>query len=93
LAGDGLGLLAGDGVGLLAGDGDGVLEGVPLGEGVAHAIGLAATGTFGIATAFGLWLAKYRASGTTIMPTMTVRTKVTAPHSRLTKAQLTSREF
>jgi hypothetical protein len=28
-----------------------------------------------------------------IMPTMTVKTKVTAPHSRLMKAQLTSREF
>jgi len=27
------------------------------------------------------------------MPTMTVKTKVTAPHSRLKKAQLTSREF
>ena len=27
------------------------------------------------------------------MPTMTVKTKVTAPHSRLMKVQLTSREF
>ena len=85
--------MAGDGVGLLAGDGDGVLEGVPLGEGVGHAIGLAVTGTFGTATALGPRLAKYSASGTTIMPMMTVNTKVTAPHSRLTKAQLTSREL
>ena len=95
MAGDGVGLLAGDGVGLLAGDGDGVLEGVPLGEGVglAHAIGLAVIGIFGTASAFGVALAKYSATGTTIMPTMTVKTKVTAPHSRLKKAQLTSREF
>jgi hypothetical protein len=28
-----------------------------------------------------------------IMPTITVNTKVTAPHSRLTKAQFTSREL
>jgi hypothetical protein len=55
--------------------------------------GLLVVGTFGTATALGPWLAKYSASGTMIMPTMTVRTKVTAPHSRLTKAQLTSREF
>jgi hypothetical protein len=41
----------------------------------------------------GPWLAKYRASGTTTMPTITVRMKVTAPHSRRTKAQLTRREF
>ena len=36
--------------------------------------------------------ARYRATGTTIMPTTTVSTKVTAPHSRLMKAQLTRRE-
>jgi hypothetical protein len=95
VAGDGVGLLTGDGVGLLAGDGDGVFEGVPLGEGVglAQAIGLAVTGTLGTGTAAGPTLVKYRASGTTIMPTMTVRTKVTEPHSRLTNAQLTSGEF
>jgi hypothetical protein len=40
----------------------------------------------------GPWLAKKRARGTTIMPTMTVRTKVTAPHSRRTKAQFTRDE-
>jgi hypothetical protein len=51
------------------------------------------TGTLGNAKAFGVALAKYSAKGTTIMPTMTVRTNVTAPHSRLMKAQLTSREF
>jgi hypothetical protein len=71
------------------------LEGVALGEGVglAHAIGLAVIGTLGTATVLGPWWAKYRARGTTIMPTMTVSTKVTAPHSRLKKAQLTRREF
>jgi len=47
----------------------------------------------GTATALGPAFAKYRAKGTTIMPTMTVRTNVTAPHSRLKKAMLTSREF
>jgi hypothetical protein len=55
--------------------------------------GLLVMGTVGTATAFGPVLAKYRASGTTIMPTMTASTKVTAPHSRLMKAQLTRREF
>jgi hypothetical protein len=89
LAGDGVGLLAGDGVGLLPGDGDGVLEG----DGVGHAVGLEVTGMFGTATGPGPWLAKNRASGTMIMPTMTASTKVTAPHSRLTKAQFTSREL
>jgi hypothetical protein len=71
------------------------LVGDTLGEGVglAHAIGLAVAGVLGIANAFGPVLAKYRASGTTIMPTTTVNTNVTAPHSRLMKAQLTSREF
>jgi hypothetical protein len=44
----------------LAGDGDGVVDGVPLGDGVGltHAIGLAVTGMFGTATAFGLAFAK-----------------------------------
>jgi hypothetical protein len=55
--------------------------------------GLLVTGIVGTDTAVGFWLAKYRARGTTIMPTMTVSTKVTAPHSRLKKAQLTRREF
>jgi hypothetical protein len=71
-------------------------EGLGVGVGVVRtplAIGLLVTGTVGTATALGPWFAKYNASGTTIMPTMTVSTKVTAPHSRLTKAQLTRREF
>jgi hypothetical protein len=55
--------------------------------------GLLVMGTVGTATAFGPLLANYRASVTTIMPTMTASTKVTAPHSRLMKAQLTRREF
>jgi hypothetical protein len=91
LAGEGVGLLRGDGVGLFAGDGDGVLEGVALGVG--HAVGLAVTGGFDIDTGLGPWFAKYKATGTTMMPTMTASTKVTAPHSRLTKAQFTSREL
>jgi len=87
--GEGVGLFAGDGVGLFAGDG------VAVGEvaGLAHATGLAVSGPLGTATALGPAFAKYRAKGTTIMPTMTVRTNVTAPHSRLKKAMLTSREF
>jgi len=44
-------------------------------------------------TGLGPTPARYRASGTTIMPTTTVSTKVTAPRSRLMKAQLTRREF
>jgi hypothetical protein len=47
----------------------------------------------GTAMAAGPTFVKYRASGTTIMPTTTVNTKVTAPHSRRTKAQFTSREL
>jgi len=87
--------VAADGVALAFGDGVGLLAGVALGEGegLAHAIGLAVIGTLGMASACGPVLAKYRATGTTIMPTMTARTNVTAPHSRRKKAQLTSREF
>ncbi len=72
----------------MAGVGEGVgLVGTPL------AIGLLVMGMFGTESGLGPWLVKYSARGTTIMPTMTVSTKVTAPHSRLTKAQLTSREL
>ena len=35
-----------------------------------------------VLTGLGPWFAKYRATGTTMMPTTTVRTNVTAPHSR-----------
>lgn len=57
------------------------------------AIGLAVIG--GVVTEIGLgpWFAKYSATGTTIMPTMTASTNVTAPHSRLMNTQLTSREL
>jgi hypothetical protein len=48
---------------------------------------------FGTETGVGVVLVKYRASGTTIMPTMTVRTNVTAPHSRRMNAQFTSGEY
>jgi hypothetical protein len=72
----------------LEGEGEGVgVTCTPL------AFGVLVTGTIGTATAAGLTFAKYKASGTTSMPTMTVSTKVTAPHSRLTKAQFTSREL
>jgi hypothetical protein len=47
----------------------------------------------GVAIAPGDTLAKTRASGTTIMPAMTVSTKVTAPHSPRKAAQFTSRRF
>jgi hypothetical protein len=72
----------------LAGVGEGVgLVRTPL------AIGLLVMGVVGTESGPGPWLLKYRVRGTTIMPTMTVSTKVTAPHSRLTKVQLTSREL
>ena len=43
--------------------------------------------------ALGPWLVKYSASGTTMMPTSTVRTNETAPHSRRKTAQFTSAKF
>lgn len=46
-----------------------------------------------VAAALGPWLRKYSERGTTIMPTITVSTKVIAPHSRRTNAQVTSAEF
>jgi hypothetical protein len=49
--------------------------------------------TGGAAIAAGPWFVKYSASGTTMMPTMTVNTKVTAPHSRRRTDQFTSAEF
>jgi hypothetical protein len=68
-------------------------DGVVLGEGEGHALGLALTEGVGTATGRGPTLAKYNANGTTIMPATTVSTNVTAPHSRLKNAQLTSREL
>jgi hypothetical protein len=88
LVGFGEGLFVGVGVGLLEGEGEGVgLVRTPLARGLL-VMGVVCTGI-----ALGPALAKYSASGTTIRPTMTASTKVTAPHSRLTKAQLTSREL
>jgi hypothetical protein len=49
--------------------------------------------TGGAAIAAGPWFVKYNARGTTIMPTITVSTNVTAPHSRRRTAQFTSAEF
>ena len=49
--------------------------------------------TGGAAMAAGPWFVKYSARGTTTMPTMTVRTKVTAPHSLRRTDQFTSAEF
>jgi len=46
----------------------------------------------GTMTGRGPWFAKNSASGTTTMPTTTVTIKVTAPHSRRTKAQFTRDE-
>ena len=43
--------------------------------------------------ALGPWLVKYSASGTTMMPTSTVSTNVTAPHSLRKTDQFTSAEF
>jgi hypothetical protein len=48
---------------------------------------LAAVGD-GPVTGLGPTFVKKRATGTTTMPTSTVSTKVTAPHSRRTNAQL-----
>jgi hypothetical protein len=84
--GEGLG--DGLGEGLEEGLGDGLA-----GVGVAQAWGLAVVVVGATAIAAGPWLAKYSATGTMIMPTITVSTKVTAPHSRRTKAQFTSREL
>jgi len=39
------------------------------------------------------WLPSRKASGTTIAPRSTVRTKVTAPHSRRKKDRFTDRRF
>ena len=47
----------------------------------------------GVAIEPGDTLAKYSASGTTIMPATTVSTNVTAPHSPRKAAQFTSRRF
>jgi hypothetical protein len=80
----------------LEGVGEGDADGVGDGVGVVRtplADGLLVIGMTGTGTGPGAWLAKYSARGTTIIPTMTVSTKLTAPHSRLTKAQFTSREL
>src|SRR5713226_9516911 len=47
----------------------------------------------GPSTGLGATFVKKSATGTTTIPTSTVSTKVTAPHSRRTKLQLTSGEF
>jgi hypothetical protein len=39
-----------------------------------------------VLTGLGPWFAKYSATGTTMMPTTTVSTNVTAPHSRRTNS-------
>ena len=43
--------------------------------------------------AAGPWFVKYKANGTTMMPTRTVSTNVTAPHSLRRTDQFTSAEF
>jgi hypothetical protein len=87
------------GSGYFVGDGDGLCEG--LGEGLGEGlvvIALLATGLLDVPmtvvlTGLGPWFAKYRATGTTMMPTITVRTNVTAPHSRRINWAFTSREL
>jgi hypothetical protein len=85
----------GVGVGVGVGDGDGFGDVVGVVAGVgeeqvtrAPLVVLKA----GTLSGPGPWLLKYRASGTTMMPTITVRTKVTAPHSRRTKSMFTKGE-
>jgi hypothetical protein len=79
----------------LLGEGDGDVLGLGEGFGVGLAKllerALLVVLTPGVTIGPGPWLAKYRASGTTIMPAITVRTKVTAPHSRRSTDQFTSR--
>ena len=57
------------------------------------ALALLTVGLDGMVTGPGPAFARKSASGTMIMPTMTVRTNVTAPHSRRRTAQFTSAEF
>ena len=80
--------MLGLGLGLLVGLGE------VLGEGVVRAPLAAEDAVLGggRTSGPGPWLAKYSARGTTTMPTRTVRMKVTAPHSRRTKAQFTRDE-
>jgi len=54
---------------------------------------LLAVVTGGAAIAAGPCCVKYSARGTTMRPTITVSTKVTAPHSFCRTAQFTSAEF
>jgi hypothetical protein len=77
----------------LLGEGDGDFVGLGVGVGLATLLerALLVVLTPGVTIGPGPWLAKYRASGTTIMPAITVRTKVTAPHSRRSTDQFTSR--
>ena len=56
-------------------------------------MGLATVVELGTWIGAGPWLARYSASGTTIMPNATVSTNVTAPHSRRKTDQFTSAEF
>jgi hypothetical protein len=74
----------------------GTAEGLPEGDGEAEAAGEAET----VGVVAGpedpgdvLWWPKVSASGTMIMPTSTVRTKVAAPHSRRRKERFTEPRF
>jgi hypothetical protein len=57
------------------------------------AAGVAVVTTGVVAIGEGPVFVKYSATGTTMMPTATVSTKVTAPHSRRSTDQFTSAEF
>jgi hypothetical protein len=85
--GDAEGDAVGDADGEVVADGEG--ERAPL-AGLTTGVGVA---MIGVATGVGAWFVKKSASGTMIMPTMTVSTNVTAPHSRRTNCQFTSGEF
>jgi hypothetical protein len=77
--------------------GDAEALGEAAGDADAAGVGGHGGSTLGDATGVGLgtivgavvWWPKYSASGTITIPTKTVSTNVTAPHSRRTKSQLT----
>jgi hypothetical protein len=80
----GLGDTLGEAVGLAPGEGE------ALAEGEAEAVAVVAGPEDAAEVP---WWPKINASGTMISPTSTVRTKLTAPHSRRRKERFTERRF
>ena len=80
----GLGVTLGEAAGLALGEGETVAEGEA--EAVAVVAGPEVPGEVP-------WWPKVSASGTMMMPTSTVSTKVAAPHSRRRKEGFTERRF